>query len=199
MCPKVTAEHKTEIKERIVHAAIEVFAKYGFDRARMDDIAITAELSKGTLYLYFKNKEDLFFAICEYNIEALKEQLSALFKKKENLLSDAEKFYENFRKIARNTDHQIVMFEMMAESSRNDKLRKALHQNKIRIYQTVKDSLNNQIRDGILRNDIDVDALAAGLVALYDGLTLSRIIGINDLHNKKAWTETIKAIIVGIS
>ena len=73
MCPKVTSQYKTDVKERIVQSAIECFSKYGFDRSRMDDIAHTADLSKGTLYLYFKSKEDLFFAICENNLKVVKE------------------------------------------------------------------------------------------------------------------------------
>lgn len=72
MCPKVTSEYKTEIKERIIQSAIECFSKYGLDRTRMDDIALKADLSKGKLYLYFKSKEDLFYVICENNLKGTK-------------------------------------------------------------------------------------------------------------------------------
>ena len=61
----------TERKERekeqrrndIIDAAEHVFFEKGFDFAKMDDVAEKAELSKGTLYLYFKNREDLHYAI----------------------------------------------------------------------------------------------------------------------------------------
>lgn len=43
--------------EQITEAATKVFAEQGFDKARMDDIASEANLSKGTLYLYFKSKD----------------------------------------------------------------------------------------------------------------------------------------------
>jgi AcrR family transcriptional regulator len=43
--------------EQITEAATKVFAEQGFDKARMDDIANEANLSKGTLYLYFKSKD----------------------------------------------------------------------------------------------------------------------------------------------
>ena len=56
MCPKVTSQYKTEVREKIVDAAIIAFSIQGYDRTRMDDIAETAKLSKGTLYLYFKSK-----------------------------------------------------------------------------------------------------------------------------------------------
>src|SRR5437870_13857344 len=99
MCPKVTSEYKTEVKERIIQSAIECFSKYGLDRTRMDDVAQKADLSKGTLYLYFNSKEDLFYVICEKNLRILKEQLSQIFATtKEDLVSNAERFYENFHK-----------------------------------------------------------------------------------------------------
>lgn len=195
--PKVTEEHKTEVREKIIHAAVENFTKYGFDRARMDDIAQTCGLSKGTLYLYFKNKEDLFYAICEYHTDVLKQQLSTLFRRKEDLLSDAEQFYSNFRKITHDTE--VVLFEIIAEASRNKKLRNVLYETKMKTYQAVMAVIEFQIKNGVFRKGTDAKALAMGLVALYDGLILGRLIGVSDAQNKKAWNETIRAIIASMS
>ena len=47
----------------ICAAALEVFAEKGFAAARLDEIARRAGVSKGTLYLYFKDKEELFRAV----------------------------------------------------------------------------------------------------------------------------------------
>ena len=56
-------ERKQREKERrrqeIISAAREVFSSKGFNSATMEEIASKAELSPGTLYLYFKNKEEL--------------------------------------------------------------------------------------------------------------------------------------------
>mgnify|MGYP002642206739 CR=1 FL=1 len=56
--------------EQITEAATKVFAEQGFDKARMDDIATEANLSKGTLYLYFKSKD----AIIKHLLEKLFER-----------------------------------------------------------------------------------------------------------------------------
>jgi len=60
-------ERKEREKERrrqqITVAAKKVFSDKGFNRATMDDIANEAELSPGTLYLYFKNKEELYASL----------------------------------------------------------------------------------------------------------------------------------------
>jgi len=45
----------------------------------------------------------------------------------------------------------------------------------------------------------DIDTVATGLFALYDGLTINNLLGTNEPCNKKAWTDTVKAIISGLS
>ena len=59
--PNVTDERKSQI----ITAAEDVFTQKGFDEARMDDIAEETGLSKGTLYNYFKSKDDLIIAILD--------------------------------------------------------------------------------------------------------------------------------------
>lgn len=193
MCPKVTTQYKTEIREKIVDAAIVTFSKHGYDRTKMDDIAETANLSKGTLYLYFKSKEELFYAISENNIKALKEQLSVLFTKSEDLILDSQKFYVNFRKASEQSDK--VFLETIAESSRNQRLQEMLYHQRMKVLDIVTEYLKLQIKKGFFRSDIDIDAVAVGLVSLYDGLSISKIIGISEAQNKKSWNETIKAIL----
>jgi len=50
-------------RESIIQAAIEVFSKKGFHAAGISEIAKRAGVADGTIYQYFKNKEDLFFSI----------------------------------------------------------------------------------------------------------------------------------------
>jgi TetR/AcrR family transcriptional repressor of uid operon len=193
MCPKVTSQYKAEVRERIVRAAIIAFSRYGFDRTRMDDIARIAKLSKGTLYLYFRSKEDLFYAISENSIKELKEQLSALFTKSQDLIIDSQKFYVSFRRSSEQSDK--VFLETIAESPRNRKLQEMLYRQRLKVLDVVTEYLNLQIKKGFLIDGIDVSAIALGLVALYDGLTVDKIIGINESQNEKAWNVTIKAIL----
>ncbi len=50
-------------RQQIIIAAKRVFSEKGFGRATMEDIAKEAELSPGTLYLYFKNKDELYASL----------------------------------------------------------------------------------------------------------------------------------------
>lgn len=195
LSPKVSPQHKSEIQEKIIDAAILSFSKRGFDKTRMEDIAVESNIGKGTLYLYFRSKEDLFHTICEKNIKKIKEQLDMLFfqKKKQDLLYNTEKFYDNFQNMV-NDDDKTVFFEVIAESSRNPRLRKVMYEQRLKIFELVSKYLSLQIEKGFLKKDIGVESISSGLVALYDGLTLSKVLKMNNDFNKKVWTETIKSI-----
>lgn len=50
-------------KQQIIQAAVEVFGKSTYQNANISEIARTAGIAEGTIYQYFKNKQDLFFSI----------------------------------------------------------------------------------------------------------------------------------------
>ncbi len=59
---------KASRPSELLQAALEVFVERGFSSARLDDVASRAGVSKGTLYLYFDNKEELFKAVVRHSI-----------------------------------------------------------------------------------------------------------------------------------
>ncbi|MBN1336537.1 MAG: TetR/AcrR family transcriptional regulator [Deltaproteobacteria bacterium] len=64
-------------RERIIDAAIAVFADRGFHKARVTDIAHRAGVADGTIYLYFRNKEDLLLTIFEEKMDLIIASLKA--------------------------------------------------------------------------------------------------------------------------
>ena len=197
MCPKVTTQYKSEVKERIIESAVQCFARTGFDRTKMDDIANLSDVSKGTLYLYFKSKEDLFYGICQSSLKKVKEQLDGMLITKENLVSDAERFYDYFQKGV-NPYHNMVLLEMSVMATRNPRLRRVLMQLRVNRHQVISEFIGLQIRNGFARKDIDKDAIASGLIGLDEGLIINKVTGAEDSGNKKAWSDTIRAIFAGI-
>jgi AcrR family transcriptional regulator len=75
--PERKEREKERRRQQILVSAKRVFSDKGYSRATMEDIANEAELSPGTLYLYFKNKEELFASlslrILQYMIIRLEE------------------------------------------------------------------------------------------------------------------------------
>src|SRR6476661_6429774 len=60
-------EHRPQ---QIIEAALEVFGECGLAKARLQDIAARAGVSKGTIYLYFPNKEELFREVVRHTAVA---------------------------------------------------------------------------------------------------------------------------------
>src|SRR5660397_164045 len=54
-----------EKRDRILRAAVKIFSRNGFFNSRVSEIARAAEVADGTIYLYFKNKDDLLISLFE--------------------------------------------------------------------------------------------------------------------------------------
>jgi TetR/AcrR family transcriptional regulator len=62
-------------REKIMRAALKVFSRKGYSPAALDEVAREASIAKGTLYLYFRDKEDLFYSTILYVIDKLAERM----------------------------------------------------------------------------------------------------------------------------
>ncbi|MBI3249543.1 MAG: TetR/AcrR family transcriptional regulator [Deltaproteobacteria bacterium] len=70
MPPRETAAPKDK-HETILAAAKQLFGQYGYRRTSIDDIAQEAHIAKGTVYLYFKSKEEIFRALCQQLLDTV--------------------------------------------------------------------------------------------------------------------------------
>ena len=65
----VREQKKQQTRKAIVDAAIKLFTEKGFEQTSMDELARAAGVGKGTIYGYFKAKEEIFLAYCEAEID----------------------------------------------------------------------------------------------------------------------------------
>lgn len=93
---------KEQRKNDIIDAAEKVFFSKGLDAATMDDVAEEAELSKGTLYLYFQSKFDIYLAINSRGLEILIDMFEKAYQSAEEGLDKVtaigRAYYEFFKK-----------------------------------------------------------------------------------------------------
>src|SRR4029077_18593957 len=69
------ARRRTDDKrQRILQAAVKVFARKGYHGAKVSEIARRADVADGTIYLYFRNKEDILVSLFD---EVMAEQLES--------------------------------------------------------------------------------------------------------------------------
>ncbi len=93
-------------REQILNAARKVFSERGFEKATLDEIAEVAEYGKGTIYNYFKNKEELFSCIIKGGISSFQRFVEEAIRNKttprekiETYIDAAFEFFETHRPI----------------------------------------------------------------------------------------------------
>lgn len=149
-------EHR---REEILDAAQRVFFERGLAVATMDEIAETAELSKGTLYLYYKSKEDLYLAVMMRGMELLYEMISQVLRTEESVpkmmirLANAyiDYFYQHrdyFRMM-----HYLQTPQFHKQVS--DEMKLSCNTLNQRIWDLVTNLLKHGIEEGTLRKDLD--------------------------------------------
>ncbi len=96
-------------KEAILEAALTVFAERGFEAARLDDVAARAGVAKGTLYLYFKDKEALFEELLRGAVSPILSDVTALAEAPDMPFAQAlDTLYGFFEREVLGTDRKLL-------------------------------------------------------------------------------------------
>ncbi|MEJ5307819.1 MAG: TetR/AcrR family transcriptional regulator [candidate division WOR-3 bacterium] len=185
------------VKEEILKKANQIFAKYGYEKTTMDDIAKAVGKKKGALYYYFRTKEDVFVEVIEREIIYLKEKLfqSIVDKKttKEKLqtyvlnrykiLNEVANFYQTFK------EDYYRQFEFV------QKLRKKFD---IEEEKFIEDILKDGVKKGELK-DIDVSLTAESFVVAMKGFEYRWTSEIDFNYVEKVIQSMLEIFFYGIS
>ena len=119
-------EQKVHRQEEILAAAFEVFAAHGYEAARLDDVARRAGIAKGTIYLYFRDKEQLFRAVVRSLLQKRFDALAGSFKgTAEQLLR--ELLSRMYSQVVRNDKVRSIVRLLIAEGGRFPQLTEIYH------------------------------------------------------------------------
>jgi len=187
--PKVVPEYKEQAKERILKVAQQVFSEKGYYETRMEDIADRLGVSKRTLYLYFKNKEELFRAMCAEAPNEIRKMLRKCFEGGGPGLACGA-----FFDFAVAGPVSGLEFETIAAASRNPALKrieKELFESEIEI---VSQFLQEVKKRGALPKDFDATRMARVLIALHRGLMADLIMGAKKSEVRQAWIDATNLI-----
>lgn len=166
--PNVTDERKSQI----INAAEDVFTKKGFNEARMDDIANETGLSKGTLYLYFKSKDDLIIAILDRMFQLEFKQLQNLNQTEMSATDAIWKISELLTKDILGMLRLIpIVYQFLALAFRNKYVQKALKKYINQYLDILTPIVQRGIDLGEFRK-VDAREVAVAIGALIEGTLL---------------------------
>jgi TetR/AcrR family transcriptional regulator, fatty acid metabolism regulator protein len=107
-----------EKEGKILKAATALFSKYGPKKTTIDDIAKEARIAKGTVYIYFKSKEEIFLAVVNQEIDYLLSEMRSSVRKEKTATDKLRKFLMvrfGHRESAK--ERHNTTFEIMDESN----------------------------------------------------------------------------------
>ncbi|MEO8562172.1 MAG: TetR/AcrR family transcriptional regulator [bacterium] len=156
-----------ERPKQILDAALAVFAERGLATARLDDIAKLAGVSKGTIYLYFANKEDLFRGVVRSTVIAFIEQSEAEFEAERDPRRALESWMERHWAWIRSATYPAI-HRLVASELRDFPDLHAFYATEVvgRAQRLICDILERGMEDGVFRRMAPLEA-ARMLSALF--------------------------------
>ena len=163
----------------ILEAARKVFAGKGFHEAKVDDIAEAAGVAKGTVYLYYQSKRDLYFAALKFGIaemyslllEELK-RVSAPEEKLKVLISTKLAYFDENRDFFKIYYSELGNIPTTHPSGIDEEF-KALYQEQARLVEAI---LREGIRKKVIRN-LRTEQTAFAISDIIRGVVTHRILG----------------------
>ncbi|MGV1751842.1 TetR/AcrR family transcriptional regulator [Agrobacterium sp. CG674] len=156
-------------REQILDGAWRVFKQKGFDAASMNDITREAAVSKGTIYVYFENKDELFAALIDRHRAQFALSMRDILAGTEEVRDGLWQFGHTFIQKVTCTDMIPAMRSALAVIDRMPKLSQRFFvaaPNNVRVV--LRDFLQNHVDQGTLRTD-DVDLAARQFIELATG------------------------------
>jgi TetR/AcrR family fatty acid metabolism transcriptional regulator len=191
---------KLDKRVRIIDAAVEVFADKGFHPARIADIARRAGVADGTIYLYFRNKEDLLICVFE---EKMEEHLSALSAALEGVEGPLEQIraFARFH-FAQMREKPALALVLQVELRQSHKFLREYRPEKLWRY---LDVLGEMITDGqaagVVRKDLDPFLAKWALFGALDEISVQWILARRrerfDLH--RATEQVVEMVLGGLA
>jgi len=163
-------------RERILRAATRVFARKGFYATRVSEVAKAAGVADGTIYLYFKNKDDLLVSLFE-------DRLGLLLETLERELAERPTPEQRLRCVI---EMQLGLLEgerdlaevITVNLRQSTKLMKQYAAPKFGLYlDTIALVVADGQRAGVFRDDVSPHVVARSIFGALDGVTMTWALG----------------------
>ncbi len=165
--PRKKTVRQTDYRQKILEAAIKVFAEKGYNNTTISDVALAAKVGIGTLYNYFKNKDDLLTSCMDKTMEDEIQKIRALSEKETDPMDKLHAFFVNHASLIKTKPYvaRFLVVELRQSESfyaRNPSF------NPLSYYLNyAKEIFSEAAKSGRIKN-VDVEALAYLVVGAMD-------------------------------
>jgi len=176
-----------EKRDRILRAAVKIFSRKGFFNSKVSAIARAASVADGTIYLYFRNKDDLLISLFEEKMGEVVADVRRRIVDGGNSLEKLKIFIENHMDLLEREAGLVEVLQV--ELRQSTKFLKDYTPVKFFEYlEIISDILEEGKREGVLRPDLNVSIARRAIFGALDELSLTYI-----LSRKPKYHPTVTA------
>ncbi len=180
-------------RRRILDAAEEVFASRGYHGARIQDIAKKARVADGTIYNYFKNKDDLLVCLFEDRMDRFISILSEAVSHHESAMERLAVFFDTYLAMAGERPHLAEVMSVELRSS--PKFMKEYKNVKFLEFLGIVSRIVAQGQEaGEIRPDLQPDLVARAMFGAIDELVVGMLMSRRKKLDAKATSRQIITI-----
>ncbi len=187
-----------ERKDQILDAATHVFSEHGFHEAHVDDIAEEAGLSKGTLYWYFKSKDDIIIALLDRLFEFGASGVRELQSKE---IPATEMLRQSVGLLIKDLDHWIKLIPLTYEFLGLLFRRKIVKTAFKRYFRHYMDLITPIIQQGIDAGEFQAESakeVAIAIGAIFEGTILLWVYDSETVNIKEDIHKSVELLINGL-
>jgi AcrR family transcriptional regulator len=189
--PRVVKGYRKQAMNTIMESASRLFFESGYQESSMDDIAREIGVTKGTLYLYFKNKEELLYEVCKRNTQLLEDNLDKIIS--EDILESAKSFFKTELELPEHLRFHWIF--ALGEINKNQRVRKILMESYENYVKIISSRLELLKERGLISRDADSRKLSLTLIALHNGIMISMMQGLSDTNASEMFETGIRSIL----
>ncbi len=188
---------KDEVREQVVQSARQVFARYGYKKTALDDIAREARKGKSTIYYYFKSKDEIFKAVIDAEAEIRKQAI----EKEISQITDSRLKLKTYIYVRMLTLKMVVNYY---EAIKNDLLDNLYFVNSLRDDHFEEEILQvkTMLLEGVEIGDFTIEnpeLTAKTIVTLLHGFEVPLIVkNLSDEELQKSVDEMLNILFFGI-
>lgn len=171
-------EGQEELKQTIIRTAATIFAQNGYENTSMNDIAAKANISRGPLYYYFRDKEDIFQHVFDYVSTQIEKTVSGIFVEQGTLFDKIEKEFYAICSKSYVEGEKIRDIVRMNPGFHQKAFQKLINSRKLVRYIKIH-SVKQAIAQGEVKEETDPELLVNLLFVFYRGI----------LSESAYWTE----------
>ncbi|MGN5456375.1 TetR family transcriptional regulator [Kurthia sp. 3B1D] len=158
--------------KQIIDAAVIVIAENGYHQAQVSKIAKQAGVADGTIYLYFKNKEDILISVFEDKMAVFINRLQVIVDRNETASEKLQKMIESHFKVQTDNKHLGIVTQLELRQS-NIEVRAKINAILKGYLDLIDEILRQGVNAGDFRADMDIRLARQCIFGTIDEVTTS--------------------------